>query len=479
MAAGDREPPPWWAYALPLLSLLAVSSAAPVLRLMDAVPPFARASWRQQLTTAALLPLLAHELRTLEPEARARLRTPSALLRLALSGISLGAHFGLWIWSIDATTLTHSVLLVCSNPIWIALGRCALRLPIDAGELVGVALGFGGLALAMVGGVAVDDAPIPTRAGRVEQVRLLGDLAALGGALAFCCYIVIGRSVRQWLPTTVYVVPVFGLSAASLAVASALFEAPAPLSPRAPPLLLGWASAQWALPSLYLALGPGICGHTVINLCVRYIDPLVLSLVFLGAARARTRRGGALPPAGRLTPAPRLPAPRRAPPAGEPLTSSLIGWLMGVSGVPGAWTAVGGPVVLAGCALTLAASRRRERRVEARRGQRDGPIGAVQLAEAAESDLASGLASAGGRGPDRARGASDDDSARSTAELIPHARAAGKHVPRAGEPHGADGNSGASAAASPAEAPVRTEHHHPGAEAVTSLTLRHEANYAL
>jgi len=143
--------PPRWVYPLLLVALIAVSSAAPVLRMMAAVPPLLRAGWRQQLTTLLVLPAAALELRALPPASRRRLRSRGVLLRLLGAGVLLGAHFGLWIWSIDATTLAHSVLLVSCCPILLAAGRAACALPISGLEVAGALLGFGGVAVSMGG----------------------------------------------------------------------------------------------------------------------------------------------------------------------------------------------------------------------------------------------------------------------------------------------------------------------------------------
>jgi drug/metabolite transporter (DMT)-like permease len=46
------------------------------------------------------------------------------------SGVCLALHFSFWVWSLDHTSLTHSLLFVCSTPVIIALGTLLLRKPI-------------------------------------------------------------------------------------------------------------------------------------------------------------------------------------------------------------------------------------------------------------------------------------------------------------------------------------------------------------
>lgn len=64
--------------------------------------------------------------------------------RAAGSGACLAVHFGAWVWSLQRTSLTHSLLLVSTTPVIMAAGALALRHPISKGEV-------GGAVLALVG----------------------------------------------------------------------------------------------------------------------------------------------------------------------------------------------------------------------------------------------------------------------------------------------------------------------------------------
>lgn len=63
---------------------------------------------------------------------------------LAASGVCLAFHFGLWVYSVQATSLTHSLLFVSATPLFLAGGTCLLGRPISAGELGGTAVGLAG-----------------------------------------------------------------------------------------------------------------------------------------------------------------------------------------------------------------------------------------------------------------------------------------------------------------------------------------------
>jgi hypothetical protein len=47
------------------------------------------------------------------------------------SGVCLALHFGCWVWGLEHTSITHSLLFVCCVPILIAGGLFVLRKPIS------------------------------------------------------------------------------------------------------------------------------------------------------------------------------------------------------------------------------------------------------------------------------------------------------------------------------------------------------------
>ena len=84
---------------------LAVSAAAIFIRLADA-PALAIAIWRNALGALVLLPVALYR-RDAFPQGR--------VLRIGVAaGMALGAHFGLWISSLDYTSVAASVVLVCT-----------------------------------------------------------------------------------------------------------------------------------------------------------------------------------------------------------------------------------------------------------------------------------------------------------------------------------------------------------------------------
>ena len=94
------------------VGVLAVSAAAIFIRLADA-PALAVAFWRNALGVLVLLPLALYRRETFP-------RGWILWVGVA-SGVALGAHFGFWISSLDYTSVAASVVLVCTQPVFVAI----------------------------------------------------------------------------------------------------------------------------------------------------------------------------------------------------------------------------------------------------------------------------------------------------------------------------------------------------------------------
>lgn len=91
---------------------------------------------------------------------------------------------------------------------------------------------------------------------------MLGDCAAFGAAVAVVGYLQAGRHLRSWLPIFVYACLVTGIAAAALTAGGLVFEGGVLVGAERQGVL-GWmASARYAPWVVYLAVGPGLVGHT-------------------------------------------------------------------------------------------------------------------------------------------------------------------------------------------------------------------------
>ena len=116
------------------------------------------------------------------------------------------------------------------------------------------------------------------------------------------------------MPIFVYAFPVTLIGALLLIPASLILE---PTS--ADLAIFGWLDVDYLPWFLALALIAGILGHTGLNTCLRYTPPLVVSTSVTM----------------------------------EPIIGSLIGYAIFDSGLPGFWTWIGGPILIAGIILVI------------------------------------------------------------------------------------------------------------------------------
>lgn len=140
---------------------------------------------------------------------------------------------------------------------------------------------------------------------------MIGDVMCFLGAVAIIGYLQAGAAVRGWMPIFVYALPVTAVAAALLTLAAFAVDRAAPFARGA-----GGAFGYFASPLgwwvLYLAVGPGLVGHTGFNTLLRFFSPLVISMAF----------------------------------PFEPLVGSVIGLALGLEKVPGPLTWLGGAMIV-------------------------------------------------------------------------------------------------------------------------------------
>ena len=232
------------------VAVLAVSWGAPLAR-VTAAAPLAVAMWRMTLAAGLLLPFAAVR-GTLVVPARHR---PAALL----SGLLLGLHFGLWIPSLWLTSVSASVVLVTTQPLWVLLlSPRFLGARIAGRNVVSFALALTGVVI-----IAGGDFHLSPRA-------LVGDVMALAAAACMAGYMIVGKRLRRDVPLAGYLTLVYGGAAVTLVVGV--------IALRVPP----WPTVAVAwLPLLGMALGPTLTGHTLLNWALAHLEAYRVNLAVL------------------------------------------------------------------------------------------------------------------------------------------------------------------------------------------------------
>ena len=278
---------PWLTVSL---AVVFVSFGA-VLARLAAAPPLAVSFYRVALASLVLLPFAGRSAAAAVPSLAPRRR-----LLLAASGVCLALHFATWIASLSYTTIASSVLLVNTAPLFaIGLSRAFLGERPPRVVVVALPIALLGAALIALGDYTGDPG------------SLRGNLLALAGAVTVAAYQVIGRGLRDALPLEAYVLGVWAVAAATLAV----FAGASGVA------LHGFPPRTW-LAFVALALVPTIGGHGLVNKSLRSLPAPTVGLFLLG----------------------------------EPLGASILAFLV-FGETPGPWTFLGGAFVLAALVLVV------------------------------------------------------------------------------------------------------------------------------
>lgn len=176
--------------------------------------------------------------------------------RFVLFGLIAALHFAFYIASLDFTTIAHSLALVYTAPIFVALSaRWFLGEPLRGKQWIGVAIAILGI------GVLAGFEP------QWSRRMAIGDLLAVGSAITFGFYSVAGRSQRNRYTLYAYASSVYGLAALWLL----------------PVALLALSPTGYTLPAVesLLALGaiPLALGHTLYNAALRRTNATLVNII--------------------------------------------------------------------------------------------------------------------------------------------------------------------------------------------------------
>ncbi len=253
---GDR---PRGTLAILGIGILAISTAAPLIKLVPDVPPLVVAAFRLGLAALLFTPLSLVRLRT----AGGSLSLPD-LRVVSVAGLCLALHFAAWIASLRYTSVASSVALVTMNPLLLAIaGYLIWRERLARRQWCGIGL-------ALLGSLCIGWNDFQ-QAGPARESALYGDLLAVGGAVMISAYLLCGRLARPRLGLGVYVGLVYGCAAVMVLAGCLALQLP----------LLGYAPRAY-LVLVLLALIPQVLGHTILNWALAYLSPTLVALAILG-----------------------------------------------------------------------------------------------------------------------------------------------------------------------------------------------------
>ncbi len=235
------------------IGLITLSFASILIKLINA-PSIVIASGRLMIATLILQPLFWIRFRMLRDEIK-----KSQWQLIVLAGIFLSAHFAMWIESLNYTSVPSSVVLVATDPIFVAiLSPLLLKEKVSLTLIIAIILGLTGTIIIASQGIS-------------SFMITKGNLLALGGAVCTAGYLLIGRKVRPNISLLSYIYIMY--STAAVILTALVFITGHKFS--------GY-NFQSYLFIILLGIGPQLIGHSSFNWALRYLSASVVALVILG-----------------------------------------------------------------------------------------------------------------------------------------------------------------------------------------------------
>lgn len=253
------------------VGILSVSSAALFIRFAQReMPSLVVAAYRLNLAAILMTPWVFRKHKN-ELDKISR----QDWMRIVVAGFLLAVHFAAWITSLEYTSVSSSVVLVTTTPIWVALfSPLILKEKASRMTVTGLTIAIlGGFIVSLANDCALSSAGLICDTGRQQFIdqSLLGNALALIGAICAAFYLIIGRILRKTIDLSVYVYCIFACAGWFLLLfvmvtRSALFP----------------YSISAYLFCLALAIFPQIVGHTSLNWALAYIPVGLVAVVLLG-----------------------------------------------------------------------------------------------------------------------------------------------------------------------------------------------------
>ncbi|GBD92770.1 EamA-like transporter family protein [bacterium BMS3Abin05] len=232
----------------------AISFAAILIKLCKA-PALSIAAYRMVIAAVLFLLVFLFRRQTLLKNLTSR-----QILLIVIAGFFLAVHFSLWISSLEYTSVASSVVLVTTNPLFVAIGSI-LFLKEHVNYLIVLAIFF------TISGAVI----IGVQDFHIGSSQLFGDVLALLAAIGGSGYLLTGRILRRSLDAFRYATLVYTISAVFL-----IFLILGTHSP-----VTGFRQIDY-LYLLLLALVPQMIGHTSINWSLRFLSASFVAVAILG-----------------------------------------------------------------------------------------------------------------------------------------------------------------------------------------------------
>lgn len=240
--------------------ILSVSFAAIFIRFCNDVPPVTIAAYRLIIASTILIIISFFKKTNLKSFNK------KELIISILSGVFLSLHLLFWIISLKMTSITSSVVLVTTNPIFVAILSYFLFKEKQSKELLI------GITLSVIGSIilGIGDGGISSF-GILNKNALIGDIYAIMGAIMASGYLITGSIIRKKVDTFNYILIVYPIAALILILF--LITGDYKLS--------GFKTSSWIFIFLLGSVSQ-LIGHTSFNWALKHLKTSMVAISILG-----------------------------------------------------------------------------------------------------------------------------------------------------------------------------------------------------
>ncbi len=237
-----------------IIGVAAVSTGAVFARLADA-PSLVIAAYRVGIASLILAPLACWKAKD------ELLKLSGQDITLAMiSGFFLALHFAAWISSLNYTSIANSVVLVSTNPLWVAL-----LTPFITKERIRPAA-IVSIFISVVGGVIIGAGDFAA-----GYRALFGDFLALAGSICVAVYLLLGRNLRRKLSLPAYIFICYSTAALILWCVVLSFQ-----------MQISGFDSDTLAAFLAMAIVPQLIGHTCYNWSLKWFSTNLVAVSLLG-----------------------------------------------------------------------------------------------------------------------------------------------------------------------------------------------------
>lgn len=246
--------PPFNPYFAVIIGVIAVSTSAILVKLANGVPSAIIANYRLLFAVIIMAPYVFIKHRN-----QFKIIKRKDWILATVSGLFLALHFILWFESLNHTSVASSVILVTLQPIFAFIGTYLFfQERFSSGVIISVII-------TLIGSFIISWGDF-----QLSETALLGDLLAIGGAIAVTAYFLCGQQLRRSLSLITYTFIVYSISSLTLIVYNIILNNS----------FVGYSGKYWLI-FLALAIFPTFFGHTLFNWALKWLSTSTISMAIV------------------------------------------------------------------------------------------------------------------------------------------------------------------------------------------------------